>query len=160
MFKLEQSISEWRRQMLAAGIKTPVPLDELENHLRDHIEQQMRAGAIAREAFEAGVARIGPTDGLQTEFVKIGRTGTIRQFMQNKLAVAIGVFGLICTVVGAYRYWITFYVSIRLIGIVHLDDVSINRSLDQSLLTFCLGVTLLLVSFAMNRRWRMRARIA
>ncbi len=28
MFILEQAIAEWRKQMLAAGIKTPVPLKE------------------------------------------------------------------------------------------------------------------------------------
>ena len=33
MFNLEQAISEWRLQMLAAGIKTTESLDELENHL-------------------------------------------------------------------------------------------------------------------------------
>lgn len=37
MFDLEQSIAEWRRQMLAAGIKTPVPLEDLEIHLREWI---------------------------------------------------------------------------------------------------------------------------
>ena len=30
MFDLEQAIAGWRRQMQAAGIKTPVPLEELE----------------------------------------------------------------------------------------------------------------------------------
>jgi hypothetical protein len=39
MFELEQAITGWRRQMLAAGIKTPVPLEELEIHLRDEIER-------------------------------------------------------------------------------------------------------------------------
>ena len=42
MLDLEQSIAEWRRQMLAAGLKTPVPLEELESHLRDEIEQQTK----------------------------------------------------------------------------------------------------------------------
>jgi len=37
MFDLEQAIIAWRQQMLAAGIKSPVPLEELENHLRDEI---------------------------------------------------------------------------------------------------------------------------
>ena len=32
MFDLEQAIADWRRQMLAAGIKTPVPLEELKSH--------------------------------------------------------------------------------------------------------------------------------
>jgi hypothetical protein len=42
MFSLEQSIAEWRTQMLAAGIKTPTLLEELENHLRDEIERQAK----------------------------------------------------------------------------------------------------------------------
>ena len=37
MFGLEQAIADWRQQMLAAGIKTPVPLEELEIHLREDI---------------------------------------------------------------------------------------------------------------------------
>jgi len=40
----EENISAWRRQMLDAGIKTPVPLDELEIHLREEIEQRMKSG--------------------------------------------------------------------------------------------------------------------
>jgi hypothetical protein len=35
MFDLEQAIADWREQMLAAGVKTPVPLVELESHLLD-----------------------------------------------------------------------------------------------------------------------------
>ena len=35
MFNLEEKISEWRKQMLAAGIRSPVPLEELEIHLRE-----------------------------------------------------------------------------------------------------------------------------
>ncbi len=48
MFNLEQAISEWRRQMLAAGLKTPVPLEELESHLRQDVEQQMQLGINAQ----------------------------------------------------------------------------------------------------------------
>ena len=44
MFNLNEEIAEWRRQMLAAGIETPVPLNELESHLREDVEQQMRSG--------------------------------------------------------------------------------------------------------------------
>jgi hypothetical protein len=51
MFNLEQAISEWRRQMLAAGIKTPVPLEELELHLREEIERQIQSGASKQQAF-------------------------------------------------------------------------------------------------------------
>ena len=51
MFDLEQSIAEWRQQMLAAGIKTPVPLEELEIHLREEIERQMKSGLNEQTGF-------------------------------------------------------------------------------------------------------------
>ena len=49
MFDLEKSIKDWRWQMFAAGIETPVPLEELEIHLRDEIERQ-----IANSGFKRG----------------------------------------------------------------------------------------------------------
>ncbi len=72
MFDLEQAIKDWRRQMLAAGIQTPVPLEELENHLRDEIERQMKSGLNEQKAFPTAVGRIGAGDLLKREFKKVG----------------------------------------------------------------------------------------
>jgi hypothetical protein len=71
MFDLEQSIVEWRKQMLAAGIKTPVPLEELEIHLREEIERQMESGLNEQEIFNSAVQKIGQAKPLKTEFKKI-----------------------------------------------------------------------------------------
>ncbi len=76
MFNLEQSIAEWRQQMLAAGIKTPVPLEELESHLREDVEQQMRSGFSEQEAFGSAIKKIGQPRLLKTEFKKAGCTET------------------------------------------------------------------------------------
>jgi hypothetical protein len=70
MFDLEKSIAEWRRQMLNAGIKTPVPLEELENHLREEIERQIKLGQSEQQAFEMTVSQIGQGVELKTEFAK------------------------------------------------------------------------------------------
>ena len=70
MFDLEKSIAEWRRQMLAAGIKTPVPMEELEIHLREEIERQTKSGSNEMEAFKTAVQKIGPAHMIQNEFVK------------------------------------------------------------------------------------------
>jgi hypothetical protein len=59
MFNLDHAITEWRRQMLAGGIQAPIPLEELENHLRDDVEQQLQAGLSAEQAFNASVLRVG-----------------------------------------------------------------------------------------------------
>jgi hypothetical protein len=72
MFDLEKSIAEWRRQMLVAGIKTPTPLEELESHLREDVERQMRLGTSAQQAFEAAIQRIGQAQSLKFEFEKAG----------------------------------------------------------------------------------------
>jgi hypothetical protein len=68
MFDLEQSIAEWRRQMLAAGIKTPVPLEELEIHLREEVDQQMKSGLNEQEVFNSAVQTIGQGKVLENEF--------------------------------------------------------------------------------------------
>jgi hypothetical protein len=71
MFNLEQSITEWRRQMLAAGINSPIPLDELENHLREDAALQLREGLSAEQAFDLAAKRIGQPGALKTEFKKV-----------------------------------------------------------------------------------------
>ena len=94
MFDLEKSIADWREQMLAAGIKTPVPLEELEIHLREEIEQQMQSGLSAQQAFEIAVEKIGPVAELQKEFKKIG--------VPMKITKIIKLAGVICVVVALF----------------------------------------------------------
>ena len=71
MFNLEQSIAEWRRQMLAAGIKTPVPLEELEIHLREEIDRRINSGLSEADAFRSATQNIGQAQSVQNEFAKI-----------------------------------------------------------------------------------------
>jgi hypothetical protein len=104
MFNLDQAIADWRRQMLAAGIKTPVPLEELESHLREDVEQQMQSGLRAQQAFENSVQRIGHADELKSEFKKICGM----KFYLRWMLLWIGGNGLIVTVilnlVGLYMF--------------------------------------------------------
>ncbi len=101
MYNLEQAISEWRRQMLSAGIKSPVPLDELESHLREDIERQIQAGLSAQHAFEAAVQRIGQARALQAEFAK---TAELKEMRERKLK-------LLCIVFTASAYLAPFALS-------------------------------------------------
>ena len=94
MFDLEQSIAQWRQRMLAAGIKAPVPLEELESHLREDVERQMRPGLGAQQAFDISVARIGEPALIRTEFKKGGTTGNV---MLRTIVMLMALFG---TVVG------------------------------------------------------------
>ena len=83
VFDLEQSITEWRRRMLAAGIKAPVPLEELESHLRDDVERQVKSGSDEHKAFEIAVRQIGDANALKTEFKKM------KHHLQTKHAIGV-----------------------------------------------------------------------
>jgi hypothetical protein len=89
MFDLEKSIADRRKQMLAAGIKTPVPLEELEIHLREEIERLMKSGLNEQEAFEIAVQQIGKASLLEAEFEKDNHTKHMtRKFIFTALWMA------------------------------------------------------------------------
>jgi len=76
--------------MLAAGIKIPVPLEELEIHLREEIERQIKSGLDEQRAFEISAQRIGQPKMLKKEFKKSERT-----FMKRTLIILIGIFAVL-----------------------------------------------------------------
>ena len=78
-------------QMLAAGIKTPEPLEELESHLCADIERQLEAGISAAEAFQVAVQRIGVGTALRVEFDKNNE----RKIMKHILIISAGVLGVL-----------------------------------------------------------------
>ncbi len=71
MFDLETAISEWRKRLVATGLKSRNALDELESHLRDDIEELVRSGKAVENAFELAVVRIGQSVVLAEEFSKV-----------------------------------------------------------------------------------------
>ncbi len=100
MFDLEQSIGIWRRQMLTAGITAPVPLEELEIHLREEIERQTKSGLSEANAFAVAIREIGQGHALHNEFTKV----TIGQSIGRAILLMIGwlaagvllLYGMIC----------------------------------------------------------------
>ena len=90
MYHLEQAITDWRKQMLAAGIKSPVPLEELESHLCEEIERQLKSGLNAERAFAKAVEQIGQAPVLKKEFKKVERT-----LMKKILVILLGIFGIL-----------------------------------------------------------------
>ena len=132
MFDLEQSITEWRKQMLAAGIKTPVPLEELESHLRDDVEQQIQSGLNAQQAFENSAQRIGHANKLKSEFKKtcgangnawlwFGGFGLVGTPILN--LVGLFVFHRSSSVFSSHQWWADWFpnyivwISFTIIGI-------------------------------------------
>jgi hypothetical protein len=92
MFDLDSAIAHWRQQMFAAGIKTPATLDELENHLREEIGQQIRAGLNNQQAFAAGIRQIGECGALKREFSRVGGT---QESQLRKLMLTVAVLNMV-----------------------------------------------------------------
>jgi hypothetical protein len=103
MFDLEKSIADWRRQMLAAGIKTPVPLEELEIHLREEIERQKRLGVDVPDAFEISTKKVGQAPELKMEFRNA--SSPIEMQFVNLAGVACAVVAIL------FSLWILFLFS-------------------------------------------------
>ena len=82
--------------MRAAGIKTPVPLEELESHLREEIETQMRSGVPAERAFAVAVERFGDSARLHEEFEKAADPLKARRLKRMRmLLIAFALFFVI-----------------------------------------------------------------
>jgi len=88
MFNLEQAIAQWRKQMLATGIKAPVPLDELESHLRDHIAR-LKTGVSEEDAFHTAKQELGDAKVLKREFSKGKVLRFLREFRNNPVTLNI-----------------------------------------------------------------------
>jgi hypothetical protein len=102
MFDIEQAITDWRRQMLAAGIKTPVPLEELESHLRNEIERQIKSGINAQRAFGEAARQIGPPKALKCEFQKANALTVERK---RTIAIAAGVLTVFVGFMTVVQSW-------------------------------------------------------
>jgi hypothetical protein len=70
MFDLEQAVADWRQQMAESGLRQPELLDELESHLRDAFESQVRSGLGPQQAFDAAIQSVGQANLLKHEFAK------------------------------------------------------------------------------------------
>jgi hypothetical protein len=69
MFNLEQAIANWRSSLVQAG-SSPEVIDELECHLRDEIESQMRTVSDPQSAFDNAVLLMGDPVQLEQQFKK------------------------------------------------------------------------------------------
>jgi hypothetical protein len=87
MHRLEQRIADWRKEMTAArGIGREM-LEELENHLREMIDEHVRKGLSENEAFQRAVAQVGPPPVISSEFGKL----THSMWWPVKVAIGLGL---------------------------------------------------------------------
>jgi hypothetical protein len=135
MLNLEQSIAEWRRQMLTAGIKTPVPLDELENHLREEFRALISTGMSENSAIQIAISRVGAPECVATEFRKI-RGG------MNPTEMA-GWFGLMVVTLPTAIFSITNWFSGRFSFLLSAHIFCLTVGYTAVLLAGGLGISLI-----------------
>lgn len=79
MFDLEAQIQSWSNHLRARGNFTESDIRELENHLRDEIEDLTNAGLAPDESFLISVKRLGKIDAISHEFAKVNTDNLWRQ---------------------------------------------------------------------------------
>lgn len=138
MFDIEKAIADWRREMRGAGIKSPVPLEELESHLRDEMERLLGSGLNEQQAFETAARTMGGPGALIKEFTKNERKLTN---MKRTWIILASLFGTAfggALVLPALAAWYRH-------GVLHLGPL-------------LMGVTVALVSAAVTlyAAWALR----
>lgn len=104
MFDLEREIQQWRGELLADGLSDP-ELDELEDHLRSDIAEQVRSGVAVDEAFPIAVERIGRGRQLNAQFEFASASAPAKN-RGGKAAITKGAIALLvaCAIVVATVY--------------------------------------------------------
>jgi hypothetical protein len=87
MHNLETLIAEWRKTMMAAPKVSPETLDELENHLRENVDQLVRSGMTKPIAFQRAVTELGGAPAIGLEFQKLDQC----VWLPVKVITGIGV---------------------------------------------------------------------
>lgn len=98
MRNLEQSITEWRQNMLASPGINRDTVDEMENHLRESVDQLVSAGFTEAEAFQKAVANLGAAHTISSEFQKLDTS------MWWPVKLIAGVNALVALALGIYLY--------------------------------------------------------
>ena len=70
MPELEQLIAQWRRGLAGTAGYSEEVLDELESHLREEVQQLVRAGHSEEQALTLAASRLGTPQRLAAEFAK------------------------------------------------------------------------------------------
>jgi uncharacterized protein involved in exopolysaccharide biosynthesis len=99
MFDLDAELQKWRQGMAAAGLENPDVIRELEEHLREDIEQLVRAGTAEAEAFTRALERLGRPNSLRQEFDLIRQTTVRGVLRSHKWRI------LLCTAAGCVAAW-------------------------------------------------------
>jgi hypothetical protein len=81
MFNLETQIRSWSDYLRSRGNFLETDIRELENHLRDEIDDLVKTGLAPDEAFLISVKRLGNVDLISREFSKVNTENLWKQLL-------------------------------------------------------------------------------
>ena len=81
MFDLETEIHSWSDHLRVHGNFSDADIQELENHLRDEIEDLIAAGLTPDESFLISVKRLGNVEAISHEFAKVNTENLWRHLL-------------------------------------------------------------------------------
>lgn len=116
MFDLEKAVAEWRQQMLDAGVTSPAPLDELESHLREDVEERVHAGLDEPSAFQAAARQVGTPSLLKAEFKKLNHPLQILQLRYTGLWLVVPLVS--CGIVFRQAPAVAMIYGVLLVGLL------------------------------------------
>jgi len=102
MHNLEQLIAEWRNTMMTGRNVGHEALDELENHLRENVDELVRSDMTELEAFERAVTELGAAPAIASEFQKLQRPWWPIKLVTGLGIVAALTFAILSSVAFAF----------------------------------------------------------
>ncbi len=135
MFMLDDQLNKWRQNLLNDSQFKNTDIDELENHLKEQIQDFIETGLSEDEAFLLSAYRIGDTKSLSNEFKKINPFEIWRKRLIYMLIGAISF--VLIEKIGNIIYHFTLSIGINLemnLFIITVFSILIKTSLIVTLL--------------------------
>ncbi|MGE5403616.1 MAG: permease prefix domain 1-containing protein [Candidatus Saccharibacteria bacterium] len=160
MFDLEVNIRSWSDHLRTRGSLVETDIIELENHLRDQIEELMNSGLAPDEAFLISVKRLGNVNAISHEYSKVNSENLWKHLLldsidpitraENRRNIALVVlFSLIAGTLAQIP---------KLFGI-SFNDPTTDSLYCRNLSLFILPLVALFFSIKHKVNWKMAATI-
>ena len=106
MFDLDNAVLEWRERQQRESSLSPRELDELEDHLRAHVDLELELSAVLAPAQAFAIARreLGASAALSEEFAKAGKPRWRRWLVSGWAMYVAAAFLPVIVVFGSAIY--------------------------------------------------------
>ncbi len=117
MFNLEKEIKKWRRNLYKYRGFEDGHVEELTDHLRDHVEESVKTGLSEEKAFSKACAEMGTGEDMNRDFRRAGISGGLlgnyfriawRSLVNNRIYSVINIAGLavgfICLIIMGLQF--------------------------------------------------------